>query len=367
MKICAICGKESGTVESFKMSTEARAMFAERYRDANLDEYLSQMGIRKEYLRLPAPERMKLAEKAIGGILDEVLLDALALRGSKVLPGESRFILDIAKTIEQVTFPPGVWSWINLFGDVLVLTQREAMQHEDFLADTPFKQLLVRAINRDISSLNGMYNLIRCEFIHQAAALVRMLCESVITLRYIAKDPGIRVPQFLDYYNVEVYEIAKSTLEYERSRAKPVHVEQMEAFLATLKTNYERAKPHYTHPKKNKPPRPFSNWCDTSIRQQARHCGDNLLRLYDIVYSQLSAYIHGSEFSLRHQIAYSGRHYDAGTVLVDITTIVRTILVVWEEWARLCDELLGWKLSQLLPEIVDRLARLDSEIEAASR
>ncbi len=40
MKICAICGKESGTVESFKMSTEARAMFAERYRDANLDEYL---------------------------------------------------------------------------------------------------------------------------------------------------------------------------------------------------------------------------------------------------------------------------------------------------------------------------------------
>ena len=30
--------------------------------------------------------------------------------------------------------------------------------HEDFLADIPFKQLLVRAIDRDISSLNGMYN-----------------------------------------------------------------------------------------------------------------------------------------------------------------------------------------------------------------
>ena len=90
------------------------------------------------------------------------------------MPDEAnRFTIDIAKTIEQVSFTPEVCRQINLLGDVVILTQREVMQHENFVADTPFKQLLVQAINRDLSSFNAIYLLLRCEWIHQAAALVR--------------------------------------------------------------------------------------------------------------------------------------------------------------------------------------------------
>lgn len=369
MKKCALCDKESDALEGVEMTEETRALFEQQYAGANPDEYLSQTGICKECLRLSPSDRKALADKAIRRILDEALRDALASqRGVKVMPDEAnRFTIDIAKTIEQVSFTPEVCRQINLLGDVVILTQREVMQRENFLADTPFKQLLVQAINRDLSSFNAIYLLLRCEWIHQAAALVRMLCESVITLGYIAKDPENRVPRFLDYYKVEVYEIAKSALDHERSRAKPVHVDRMEAFLTTLRPEYDRVKPQYTYRDKGNRLRDFSNWCNTNIRQQAQDCGDDLVRLYDIVYSQLSAYVHGSEFSLRHQIAYSLKNYDARIVLVDVAAVVRTTVYVWERWARFCDQQLGWKLTESLPEIVDRLDRLDSETDAVSR
>ncbi|MBI3105335.1 MAG: hypothetical protein HYY95_07150 [Candidatus Rokubacteria bacterium] len=114
--------------------------------------------------------------------------------------------IDLAATIAGVTFPTEVWEWLDLLGDVLGRTQREAIAHDDFPADTPYKQLLVRAINRDISSLAAIYVLLRLEHIHQAASQVRLFCESLITLRYIASAATTRVPQFLDYADVERYQ-----------------------------------------------------------------------------------------------------------------------------------------------------------------
>jgi len=356
MKKCVLCGRNSDEVESFEVTPEARGFIEKQFPGADHDEYLAKSGICKECKSLPLDRRKELADI----VTRETLAEA---RQYFVENRANRFRIDVTKTIEQVSFAPEVVSWINLLGDVLILTQEQAMLRDDagFLADTPFKELLVRAINRDISSINAIYMLLRCEWIHQAAAHVRLLCESIITLRYIAKDPGIRVPQFLGYEHVEVYEIAKMMLEHERNRAKSVHVRQMEAFLASLQSEYDHAKPQYVVRKKKL--RNFSNWCNTSIPQQAQMCGPDPVRLYDIVYRQLSAYVHGSAWSLRRQLAYSRKHYDARAVLVDISTVVRTTLVVWEQWARFCDEQLGWALSESLPEIFLRLEELGLQLD----
>src|SRR6266850_102883 len=146
--------------------------------------------------------------------------------------------IDLNATIDQVTFEPEVWEWLDLLGDVVAVTQRQAMVHDDFLADTPHKQLLVRAIQRDISTLFAVYILLRFELIHQAAAHVRLFCESLITLRYISQDVAARVPQFLDYADVERYEVAQSALAWERKRANPAHVARVQELLSQLQQDY---------------------------------------------------------------------------------------------------------------------------------
>ena len=365
MKTCVLCGKESKNVESFSVTDEARAMMEKRYPGANPDEVSSQTGICEDCLALPEEQRIELAKRATSSLLGELVLDAPLSKKPTLGARGGRFRIDVAKTIDLVTFPPEAWSWIDLLGDVLILTQQEVLVHEGFVADTPYKQLLVRAIHRDLSSLNAIYMLVRLEMLHQASALVRMLTESVITLRYIAKDLDNRVSQFLGYFDVEVYEIALSTLERERATAKPGHVTKMEAFVAGLRAKYEETKPKYVS-SRGKKKRDFVNWCDASMPRQARDCGDDMVQLYEIVYSQLSAYVHGSAWSLRRQTAYSRINYDAGTVLVDIATIVRTTIYVWQRWAIFCDEQLGWTLSESFPQIVGKLAQLDSELEEKS-
>jgi hypothetical protein len=49
--------------------------------------------------------------------------------------------IDLAETIDQVTFEPELWEWLDLLGDVVTVTQRQAIVHDGFLADTPHKQL----------------------------------------------------------------------------------------------------------------------------------------------------------------------------------------------------------------------------------
>lgn len=249
--------------------------------------------------------------------------------------------IDIATMIDRVTFEPEVWEWLDLLGAVVAATQHEAMVRDSFLADTPYRQLLVRAIQRDISTLMSIYVLLRCELIHQAAAHVRLLCEGLITLRYLAQDAAVRVPLFLDYAHVESYELAKAALAWEAERAKPAHVQQVQAVLLELQKDYDRVRQRYVFTDRKGKQRPFSTWCNTNVAEQARQCGTRIRCLYDIVYSQLSSYVHGSAWSLRRQLSYSRKHYDPRVILNDIAIVVRTTLVVWEEWTAFCDEEAG--------------------------
>jgi hypothetical protein len=107
-------------------------------------------------------------------------------------------------------------------------------------------------------------------------------------------------------------------LEQERDRAKPAHVQQLQHFLDTLRPNYERAKQRYIFTTRAKKRRAYRNWCNTGLDKQAADCGATFSRLYHVVYSRLSAYIHGSEWSRRRQLAYSrycsGRTHRSGSV-----------------------------------------------------
>jgi hypothetical protein len=46
---------------------------------------------------------------------------------------------------------------------------------------------------------------------------------------------------------------------------------------------------------------------------------------------------------------------------VDIATVVRSAVVVWEYWARFCDEQLGWTLTEIVPGIVAKLEELEAK------
>ena len=152
--------------------------------------------------------------------------------------------IDFEETIRRVEISPEILAWLDLFGDVLAVTQEEAQQREiSYVADTPYKKLLVRSIHKDISSLGAIGILLRVEFIHQAAAHVRLFCEGLITLSYISKDPESRVPLFLDYGVIETYEVAHSLLEWERHTAKAEHVAAIETVLAECRSHSSRFLP----------------------------------------------------------------------------------------------------------------------------
>lgn len=270
--------------------------------------------------------------------------------------------LDIHAMIDQVHYPLPVLEYLGLFGDLLVATQAVVKPcDQNFVAHTDHQKLLVLSINRDITSLISIYILMRCELLHQAAAHVRLFCESLITQRYIAKDVTNRVPRFLNYADVERYEIARAALDWEEERACTAHAVKVRELLDSLKTKYETIKPQYTFTDKKGQKRQFTNWCNTTIANQAKQCGLHVQRLYSLVYSQLSSYVHGSAWSLRRQLSYSANHYDAQVVLNDIATIIRTTFVVWEEWAKFCDEQLGWSLGNYIPEMARRLTILDQK------
>lgn len=268
--------------------------------------------------------------------------------------------IDICETIRQIDFPEKVWEWIDLFGNIVGKTQREAMyQERTFLADTPFRKILLRTINKDLSTLNAIYILLRCELIHQASSSVRLLCESLITLKYISLESQSRSDLFWGYANIEAYEISSSLLEWESSKANPEHVERLKAFQKTVSEQYQRTKEIYTFVDRKDHRRPFSNWCNKNVFQQAHDCGPDFQRLYELVYKQMSSYIHGTAWSLRRQISYSRDHYQPNVILNDIAAIIRTTTVVWVEWAKLCIEILNWRLSDTIKEVVATLEEME--------
>ena len=108
--------------------------------------------------------------------------------------------IDIIKTIEQIDFGPETWEWLELMGTIAGESQKEAMiQEKGFRADTPYKKYLLCAINKDLQTINATYFLLRCEIIHQAASHVRLFCESLITMQYVAIKREPRAAQFWDF------------------------------------------------------------------------------------------------------------------------------------------------------------------------
>lgn len=268
--------------------------------------------------------------------------------------------INLQATIDNADFAEPVWEWLDLLGEMLVITQREGLAHEGFIADDPFKKLMVFGVNRMIGILNSIYILLRCEHIDQAAAQVRLLCEALITLRFVARDPIGFAPSFWDYYTIEAFETANAMVEIECGRSKPENIRQMESLLDELRAEYERLRPKYmyvcTRGKDKGKLRPFKNWCNKSVAGQADACGEELKRLYRLIYKQMSSYIHCSAFSLRRQAAYSRAHYDAKVVHRDMATLVRTTALVWIEMAKFLAERLGW---DLMPKAVDVAANVE--------
>jgi hypothetical protein len=269
--------------------------------------------------------------------------------------------IDLPETCRRITFTEEIWEWLDLFGDLVVATKNEADLHEDFRGDTPYKRVLLHATAKDLGCLDAIYFLLRFELIHQASAHVRLLCEGLITLSYIAKDPAVRAEQFQAYADIEASELASALLEFDKNRANPKAVAGVDALRQTLKPKYDQLRPKYTFVNGRGKARAFRNWCDKTIGDQARECGDDLARLYRLVHKQMSAYVHGSAWSLRRQLAYSRAHYRAEVVHVDVATIVRAATVVWLEFAKFWRAQLGRDLARSAIEFAERLEDLDEK------
>jgi hypothetical protein len=275
--------------------------------------------------------------------------------------------VDVGATLSAITFPDEIWAWLDLLGYVIRVTDDEASRQDaTFSADTQYKKFLVAGVHQQISSLKAIYLLLRAEFSHQAAGQVRLYCEGLISLRFVSQSPEERAQLFWDYSYIEAYEAMNVLLEWERATAGATRVAALEAKIKELARDYARLRPRYQVTNRNGKVRNYVNWCNRSIAAQAKDCGASYERLYRLVYAQMSAYVHGSPWSLRHVAAYSQKAYDAEVVLWDVTAIVTATIAVWLEFAGFVAETLGWKLNEHSPEIVAK-AKLLAEREAGPR
>jgi hypothetical protein len=291
---------------------------------------------------------------------------------SKQYPQEKQEVarIDIEKTIARVEFPPEIWAWLDLVGEMIAVTQEEALERErTFEATTPYQHLLRRFINRDIGSLSAIYTLLRMELVYQAAAHIRLFCENVITLRYILLDPDERSRAFLDYAALDAYKIGAAYLQWESQTAKPQHVEAMSLQQAELEKRFAEVHGRYTYvARKSKKTREFKNWCNLSLKEQADKCGAEMRKLYAIGYRQLSAYVHGSAWALRRQEAYIRTGYDQTVVMIDFANLTRILLAVWVEWLKIMSQEIGWQVLEQAHSIVDRCNELDeSTVHAVAK
>jgi hypothetical protein len=268
--------------------------------------------------------------------------------------------IDLENTIARVEFSTEIWEWLDLVGEMVSITQEEALEQErGFVAATPYQNLLRRFINREIGSLNAIYALLRMELVYQAAAHIRLFCENVITLRYILLDPDERTRAFLDYSAVDAHKIGEAYLQWESQTAKRQHVKAMKLQEEEFKKHFAKVRERYTYVTRNKKAREFKNWCNLSIKKQADECGIEMQKLYAIGYRQLSAYVHGSAWALRRQEAYIRKSYDQTVVMIDFANLTRMLLAIWIEWLKIMSQELGWQALGHAHSIVDRCNELD--------
>ena len=152
--------------------------------------------------------------------------------------------IDSEALIANVDVPPSTGEWLDLFGDAIVATQNAGLPHEaTHVADTPYKRFMVHSVNRDLEAMVAIHLLLRCRFTHQAAAQTRLLCEGLITWRFIAQEPDRRARQFEEYSIIELHRIAEAIVQSETSHAKPnpTHVAQVRALLDESKARFAKA------------------------------------------------------------------------------------------------------------------------------
>lgn len=269
--------------------------------------------------------------------------------------------IDLEKTIAQVEFPPEIWEWLDLVGEMVAITQTEALEQErSFVAVSSYHNLLRWFINREIGSLNSIYLLLRMELAYQAAAHIRLLCENVITLRYILLDPEARTKAFLGYSVIDAYKIGETYLQWESQTANPEHVKRMKSQQEEFKKRFNEVHDKYTFVTRNtEKKKEFKNWCNLSLKEQADECGVEMQKLYAIGYRQLSAYVHGSAWALRRQEAYIRKSYDQTVVMVDYANLTRMLLAVWVEWLKIMSQELGWHALGNAQGLIERCNELD--------
>jgi len=270
--------------------------------------------------------------------------------------------INLGATADSIQFSDEIWAWIELLEDVLRVQQDVHLLADarGFNADTDYTKVLVAGMHNARQALHAIDLLLRFELVNQAAAQVRLFCEGLITLEYIAADPQGRATRFWEYAYIEAYERAQALMEWEAESAAPEHTRALADAIKSLKPDYERLKPTFVFKDGKGRARAFNGWANKSIAQQAADCGERIERLYALVYKTMSAYVHGSGWSLRKQGSYSMKHYDARVALVDFSEIIRTTIAVWVELAHFCYRHLGWDLIQYGPSFVERISVLDA-------
>jgi hypothetical protein len=259
--------------------------------------------------------------------------------------------IDLAATIDGTEFPAETWRWLDLIGDAIKASDEQArLADARFVANTAYKKVLLAAVHSQLSGLKATYTLLRTELVHQAAGQARLLCEGAITLRYIAGDRETRAVAFLDYASIEAYEAATALIEWESEGADHTSVAAMIELRAQLEVEYQALRPRYQFVDKNGKTRNFQNWANRTIADMSRD-SPTTKRLYELIYRQLSSYVHGSAWSFRHIPAYSAKHYDAQVVYRDVAQVSLGTLAVWEAFADFCENELGWSMAAAVGQI----------------
>jgi len=360
---CVLCDQPAGDdYRQFSLSPEAQALYEQRFPGADPTALLAKNVVCARCLTLQTSVRSALARHAIARELEA---HAKEHRRERL-----RRRIDISRTIDSVSLTDETWEWLNLIGHAVTLTHAHAQAHEAdaewFLSVDAYKVVLTAVIAKDINTLGAIFMTLRCEWTHQAATLARTLCESLITLRYIAQDKITRSRRFLDYAVIEQYKAADSLLKWGADHSKTEHVALMEAFKASIAAKYEAMRLKYTFKDKNGNERPYSNWCNRTLADMAGK-GTESERLYRLVYGQTSPYVHGSAWSLRAVGALTTRGYDAQRALIDTSTLIRATLAVWFQWAGFCNQELGWMFGADLVEMKERVDELQATLDAQIR
>ncbi|CAN5442470.1 hypothetical protein BH09GEM1_BH09GEM1_07430 [soil metagenome] len=266
--------------------------------------------------------------------------------------------IDLGATISAIEFPDEIWAWLDVLGAMIRVTDGEARRQEMvFLADTPYKRVLLGSIHSHLSGLKAVYSLLRMELVSQAAGQARLLCEGVITLHYIAQEPESRSAAFLDYATIEAYEAADALLRWESGSADPEPTAALTQIRAALKTEHDHLRARYQFTDKKGETRRFANWANRSLANMAG-TGTSMERLYSLIYRQLSSYVHGSAWSFRHIPAYTPKYYDVNVVLSDIAQVVMGTAAVWQAFADFCDRQLGWSLQEQVDAVATEIHRI---------